>query len=431
MNETSYMTPTLRPYRPQDLGQILDLWQREEAAPRADGLSVDQKVDLLGSEDSVSFVAQADERVVGVALAVVSGVIAWIYSVSIDHDQDRCEDIARRLLEEVEVVLAEKGARKLAATAASDGILRNALKARGYEETKLELMHRDVSAAVATPAALAELGGRMIDPNLWDELKGMDDVKEIIERRVILPLAEPDLAARHSVSPPRAIVLFGPPGTGKTTFAKGIASRLEWPFIEVQPAELAGEGAERQAKLLAHAFDLVLELEAAVVFVDEVEDLASERDADRKVNTSVTNEFLKQIPRFREAPHHLLVCATNAIGGLDGAFLRPGRFDYVLPAGPPDAEARRAIWTRYVSEITDEDIDIDLLVEATELFTPADIEFSADKAAQRAFEREHFDESSGRATTREFLFAIKRTRPSLTEEAIETFRKETKTFARD
>lgn len=431
MNETPGMVPTLRPYRPQDLGQILDLWQRADSAPHPDGLSVDQTVDLLGSDDAVTVIAEVDERVVGVALTVVSTVIGWIFRISVDRDQDRSEDVARRLLEEVEVKLAEKGARKVATPAAADGPLRKALDTRGYEATSLELMHRDVSTAVATPAALAELGGRMIDPDLWNELKGMDDVKEIIERRVILPLAEPELAARHSVSPPRAIVLFGPPGTGKTTFAKGIASRLEWPFIEIQPAELAGEGPERQAKLLAHAFDLVLKIEAAVVFVDEVEDLASERDIDRKVNTSVTNEFLKQIPRFREAPHHLLVCATNAIGSLDGAFLRPGRFDYVLPAGPPDAEARRAIWTRYAKEITDEDIDIDLLVEATELFTPADIEFSADKAAQRAFEREHFDESSGRATTREFLFAIKRTRPSLTEDAIETFRKETKTFARD
>src|SRR6266542_7011584 len=91
-------------------------------------------------------------------------------------------------------------------------------------------------------APLAELGARMIDPGLWSHLKGMEEAEEIIERRVILPLAEPDLAARHAVAPPRAIVLFGPPGTGKTTFAKGIASRLTWPFIEIQPAELTGEG---------------------------------------------------------------------------------------------------------------------------------------------------------------------------------------------
>lgn len=424
------MTSTVRPYRPPDLGGILDLWQRQDAAPRADGLTVDQIVDLLGSDDAVAVVAEAEGNIVGVGLAVVSSVIGWIYRISVDHRSGQ-QDAARLLLEEVEARLSEKGVRKLLSIATHDEAIKEALTARNYRGTSIELMQRDVSATMATPAALAELGGRMIDPDLWIQLKGMDEAKEIIERRVILPLAEPDLATRHSVSPPRAIVLFGPPGTGKTTFAKGIASRLEWPFIEIQPAQLAGEGPDRQAALLARAFTLILELGAAVVFVDEVEDLASERDSDRKVNVSVTNEFLKQIPRFRETPHHLLVCATNAIGDLDDAFLRPGRFDYVLPVGPPDAEARRAIWERYVAEITDEDVDIEMLVEATDLFTPADIEFAAGKAAQRAFEREHFEGSAGRATTKEFLSAIKRTRPSLTEDTIDTFGKDTKRFARD
>ena len=116
---------------------------------------------------------------------------------------------------------------------------------------------------------------------------------------------------------------------------------------------MAEEGADRTATLLAAAFDRILELSAAVVFVDEVEDLASDRHAERRVSPSVTNEFLKQIPRLREAPEHLLVCATNWVGRLDPAFLRPGRFDYVLPVGPPDPAARQAIWGRYCEEITD------------------------------------------------------------------------------
>lgn len=425
------MTSAPRAYRPQDLGQVLALWDRQAGDQLGDGLTVDQLVDLLSSEDAVVLVAEDDGKIAGVVMGVVSNVIGWIYRISIEAQSADSDATARHLLDETEKQLAAKGARKFLSMAAMDDTARKVLEGRGYEATTLGLMQRDVATSVATPAVLAELGGRMIDPNLWIDLKGMDEAKEIIERRVILPLAEPALAARHSVAPPRAIVLFGPPGTGKTTFAKGIASRLEWPFVEISPAELAGEGPERQAMLLANAFDLAMDLGAAVVFVDEVEDLASHRDADRKVNGSVTNEFLKQIPRFRDATHHLLVCATNAVGSLDSAFLRPGRFDYVLPVGPPDAGARHSIWRRYAREITEEDVDIDMLVEASELFTPADIEFAARKAAQSAFEREHFEESSGGATTQDFLFAIKKTRASLTDDAIEIFEKETKKFARD
>jgi SpoVK/Ycf46/Vps4 family AAA+-type ATPase len=293
------------------------------------------------------------------------------------------------------------------------------------------LEHELPAIGASGPAVLEELGAHLIHPGLWEELRGLDEAKQIIERRVILPLAEPRLAARHAVSPPKAIVLFGPPGTGKTTFAKGIASRLAWPFVEIEASEIAGEGPEREAKLLAESFARArTELATAVVFVDEVEDLAAARTEQRKVSPSVTNEFLKQIPRMRELSEHLLVCATNWVSRLDAAFVRPGRFDYVLPVGPPDADARRAIWSRYVEEITDVEFPLDALVSGSELFTPADIEFAARKAAQHAFEREHFEGATHRATEDDFLTAIRSTRPTLTQEILRAFEQDVENFAR-
>jgi transitional endoplasmic reticulum ATPase len=422
---------TIRPYEHRDLARILDLWERTGELPvGSDGLTVDQAVDLAAAEGSIALVAELDGSVAGMALGASSGVVGFIYRIGV-YPEVAGQDVEAELLARLQSGLAAAGARKLFSASRADGKVVEALTSHGFEAVPgARLLERDIPATVPVRSALIEMGGQIIEPGLWDELRGLDEAKGVIERRVILPLAEPELAQHHAVSPPKAIVLFGPPGTGKTTFAKGIASRLGWPFIEVQPSELAAEGPERQAKLLAQTFERILELPAAVVFFDEVEDLASSRKEERRINPSITNEFLKQIPRLREVSQHLLVCATNWISHLDHAFLRPGRFDYVLPVGPADEEAREAIWRRYVDRITDREIDLGVLVEASNLFTPADIEFAAGKAAQHAFEREHFGEAGYRAETDDFLSAIRETRPTLSPEMVEAFDEETRQFAR-
>jgi MoxR-like ATPase len=425
------MRAAVRAYRPEDLSAVLELWEEAGCVPRgADGLSVDEAVALIGSEWAVTLVGEADGRIVAMVLSTVSAPMAWIHRVAVARVGSGDMELADQLLERVEAEFAERGARKAAAPAGS--AVRQWLERRGYAASPdVTYVQRELPRAPAAPPALARLGGRIVGPGLWQELQGLEAAKELIERRVILPLAEPQLAARHAVAPPKAIVLFGPPGTGKTTFAKGIASRLGWPFVEIEPSRLGGQGADREAELLADTFDALLELGSVVAFIDEVEDIASMRQEDRRVSPSLTNELLRQMPRIRDAREHLLVCATNWVSRLDPAFLRPGRFDYVLAVGPPDREARAAIWQRYVHEISDEDVDISALVEATELFTPADIEFAARKAAQRAFEREHFERVGTRATTEDFLAAIAQTRPTLAREMLEAFEEDRRNFARD
>jgi SpoVK/Ycf46/Vps4 family AAA+-type ATPase len=234
--------------------------------------------------------------------------------------------------------------------------------------------------------------------------------------------------------PPRAVVLFGPPGTGKTTFAKAIASRLEWPFVEVFPSRLASDP-KGLAGALRETFMEIAELEHAVVFIDEVEEIASQRAGDPPSPLQgVTNELLKIIPAFREQPGRLLVCATNFIRALDTAFLRHGRFDYVIPIGLPDVHAREAMWQRFIPATVVDNVDIALLVDRTEGFSPADIEFAARSASQRALEKAVYDDgaASGRSAasasngrkgpvTQDYLDAIADTRTTVSEEVHQDF----------
>jgi len=173
-----------------------------------------------------------------------------------------------------------------------------------------------------------------------------------------------------------------------------------------------------------------------VVFIDEVEEIAGERGGKPPSPLQgVTNELLKIIPGFRERPGRLLVCATNFVRALDPALLRHGRFDYVIPVGAPDATARAAIWRRYIPAGVLEGIDLEALVDASDLFTPADIEFAARKGSQRALETAVYGELDeqpqiGGPITDDYLAALAETRPTLTKAIVDDFTQDIDTIAR-
>ena len=143
----------------------------------------------------------------------------------------------------------------------------------------------------------------------------------------------------------------------------------------------------------------------------------------------IANELLKAIPQFREGDSRLPVVATNAAHDLDHAFTRPGRFDYLLPVGPPDLEARCGIWRRYVSQITEREVDVRLLAERSQYFSAADIEFAARKAAQAAFERS-LALGHEPASSDDFLAAIADVRPSITASMAREFEEDIERYAR-
>ena len=418
----------IRDFDASDLDQAVRVWDAsaEDGAPLF--LVAEVIEALLGGEPAV--VAIGDGRVVGTCVARVTGERAWVLRIAIEPGWRR-KGIGSALLGTLEERLLRLGVRRIAALLPGAGVGHEAFLHQGYELTPgVEYFEKREPLRPADLDVLGGLGGRLIAPQAWDDLAGMADTKALIERRVVMPLARTELAARHGVTPPKAIVLFGPPGTGKTSFAKAAAGRLGWPFVELFPSRLAAEGPHGRAAALREFFELIHDVEHLILFIDEVEEIAGRRAA-RPETEGLTNDLLKAIPAFRAREHRLLVCATNSVRDLDPALLRPGRFDYVLPIGPPDPVARAALWTRFVEAVTSEPIEVDALVRQTDLFTPADIEFAARKAAQSAFERAVSAGAPSPAVASDFRAAVTATRPTLTRALIRDFEEDIERFARD
>ncbi|MFZ5846242.1 MAG: ATP-binding protein, partial [Actinomycetota bacterium] len=344
------------------------------------------------------------------------------------HPGFRRMGLGSALLGALEHRLVTSGVRRLSAIlpdaeTGSQAFLNSGFTSRGglsyFEKTEMVTPH--------AATLLTTLGGSVPEAGLWEQVAGMAREKELIERRLVLPLARPVQAHEHGVEPPRAVVLFGPPGTGKTTFAKAVASRLSWPFVELFPSRLAAEDGGLAAGI-SMAFARIAELDNVVVFIDEVEEIAAARESGGP-SVAVVNELLKALVGFRERDGRLLVCATNSVRALDSAFLRHGRFDYVLPIGPPDETARTAMWQRHLGRTGDE-VDESALVEASTNFTPADIAHAARTVAQKTFECTVDTGSRCHASTADYVQIIAAMRPTLTDDMVREFEEDIGDFAR-
>ena len=278
---------------------------------------------------------------------------------------------------------------------------------------------------------LKEMGAQNIGREVWDTISDSQPPKQLVQRRIILPLTEEDLSRKHGVTPPKTIIFFGPPGTGKTHFVKAIAGVLSWWYIEIAPSMLMVDGSDRVGANLRRIMEKARQLEEAIIFIDEFEELAGPRDHADRLEKSITNEFLKQVPQFKnEAKKVLLVCATNYIQHLDAALLRPGRFDCIIPVGGLNEEERRAILEFYLSRLNQGEIDLDRIVKETSRFTPADIQYLFEQTAQFAFEQEIARKEDYKVTTTTISHVMSKVRPSLTDEIIKEFEKDSITYAR-
>ncbi|HZA09660.1 bifunctional GNAT family N-acetyltransferase/ATP-binding protein [Mycobacterium sp.] len=411
----------LRDFHDDDLDQAISIWDQSRGPDEPAPVVPVSEVVSAARSGQPAVVAVVGDELVGMAVAHVHGQRAWISMIALSS-RWRHRGIGSALLAELELRLRMQGVRRISALLAPGATGTEALHNSGYgQRTGLTYFEKvDHALGPSDSGLLNKLGGQVVPRNLWRAMAGMETEKQVIERRIVLPLAEPDVAQQYGVSPPKAVILFGPPGTGKTSFAKAVSGRLGWPFVELFPSRLAAPDVA-MATALGEAFTNLMELESVLVFIDEFEEIAGSRSGlPSDPAHGVTNELLKMIPAFRQHDDRLLICATNSVRSLDSAFLRPGRFDYIIPIGPPDITARAAIWRSYLGPNADS-VDVDKLVEASEMFTPADIEFAARKGAQTAFEREIEFHRGEPAHTDDYLGAIADTRPTLTEAMVSEF----------
>ncbi len=278
---------------------------------------------------------------------------------------------------------------------------------------------------------LIEMGAQKIGREIWDTISDSQPPKQLVRRRIILPLTEEHISTKHGVTPPKSIIFFGPPGTGKTHFVKAIAGVLSWWYVEIAPSMLMEEGTEKVGANLRRIMGKARKLEEAVIFIDEFDELAGCRDNADRLDKSITNEFLKQVPLFKnEAKKVLLVCATNYIRQLDPALLRPGRFDCIIPVGGLNDDERKTILQYYLSRLNTGEIDIERIVKETSRFTPADIQYLFEQVAQFAFEHEIVEKEDHKVTTETIFQILPKVRPSMTDEILEEFERDSDTYAR-
>jgi len=244
------------------------------------------------------------------------------------------------------------------------------------------------------PSAMREVLVEVPDVT-WDQVGGLEDVKQELREAVEWPLKFPDVFERLMTKPPKGILLFGPHGTGKTLLAKAVANESECNFIAVKGPELLSKWVGESEKGVREIFRKARQASPSIIFFDEVDALVPKRgtfQGSSHVTESVVSQILTELDGMEELKNVTVLAATNRPDMLDDALLRPGRLERHIYVPAPDEESRRKIFEVYLGGETEnilaKDVDIGVLVKKTEGYVGADIEAlvrEAKMAAMRDF----------------------------------------------
>ncbi len=286
---------------------------------------------------------------------------------------------------------------------------------------KIEVRMADFKLAIKEiePSALREIYLEVPEVS-WDQVGGLKEVKERLKESIEWPLTKPEMFNHFGINPPRGIVLFGAPGTGKTLIAKAIANEAKANFITIKGPELISKWVGDSEKAVRELFKKAKQSSPSIIFLDEFESIAGVRRSNTgegsDVMNRVVNQLLSSMDGVESMEGVIVVAATNRPEMIDPALLRSGRFERVLHIPPPDVDSIKAILRIHSEPMPLGRFNIEDLAPQLVNYTGADIEAICREAAlismraeKKSVSKKHFEE------------AINRVRPTINDEMMDYY----------
>lgn len=296
---------------------------------------------------------------------------------------------------------------------------------------QLEVTHDDFLLArkEITPTAIREVFIEIPDVP-WSSVGGLDKVISEIREAIEWPLKQREAFKRIGVKPPRGILLFGPPGCGKTLLAKAVVTESEANFISVKGPEILSKWVGESEKAIREVFRKARLAAPTIVFFDEIDSLTPIRgmSSDSNVTERVISQLLTELDGLQELKDILVIAATNRPDIVDPALLRPGRFDRLIFVHPPSQAGLEEIFKIYTKNMPlSNDVDVKVLAAQSEGFVGSDVEALCREAGMAALRQ---DFNIAKVSMKHFKKAIKKIHPTVTPEVQKYYEQISEKFKR-
>ncbi|BBL46644.1 AAA family ATPase [Metallosphaera sedula] len=253
-----------------------------------------------------------------------------------------------------------------------------------------------------------------------DDIGGYTKVKQELKELLELQLKYARLMEQMKVPPIRGLLLYGPPGVGKTMMAKALAKTLDVKLISVSVAEIMYKGYEGAVATIKEVFNRARENRPAIILLDELDAIASKRTQRGNGESSkIVNQLLTEMDGIRNLKEVVVIGTTNRIKVIDPALLRPGRFDIVIKMGLPNLEERLDILQKYLGVENCQEVDCRKIAELTENYTGADLAAVAREAKIRVLKDIIRGQTDRKLTKEDMMESLKKVRPSTLIKSVE------------